>query len=85
MRELVLFVIGGGSGGVRVALAESHRLGGTCMIRGRVPEKLMVLASRFAQSFDEASGFGWPAAARVSGRAMCSSRSAPSPTRARLT
>jgi len=70
MTELDLFVIGGGSGGVRaarvaarhgarVALAESYRLGGTCVIRGCVPKKLMVLASRFAQSFDEASGFGW--------------------------
>ncbi len=70
MREFDLFVIGGGSGGVRaariaaghgarVALAEHHRLGGTCVIRGCVPKKLMVLASRFAQEFDEAAGYGW--------------------------
>jgi glutathione reductase (NADPH) len=70
MREFDLFVIGGGSGGVRaarvaaahgarVALAECHRLGGTCVIRGCVPKKLMVLASRFAQEFEEAAGFGW--------------------------
>ena len=65
-----LFVIGGGSGGVRaarvaaqagakVALAEEHRYGGTCVIRGCVPKKLMVYASAFAQSFEDAAGFGW--------------------------
>ncbi len=65
-----LIVIGGGSGGVRaariaaghgarVALVEQHRLGGTCVIRGCVPKKLMVYASRFAQEFEEAQGFGW--------------------------
>ena len=70
MREFDLFVIGGGSGGVRaarvaasygarVALAERDRLGGTCVIRGCVPKKLMVLASRFADEFDEAAGYGW--------------------------
>jgi glutathione reductase (NADPH) len=70
MREFDLFVIGGGSGGVRaariaaghgakVALAEAYRLGGTCVIRGCVPKKLMVLASRFADEFEEAAGFGW--------------------------
>ncbi len=56
MREFDLFVIGGGSGGVRaariaaqygarVALAESYRIGGTCVVRGCVPKKLMVYAS----------------------------------------
>jgi glutathione reductase (NADPH) len=70
VREVDLFVIGGGSGGVRaarvaaqhgarVALAEEYRLGGTCVIRGCVPKKLMVMASRFAQGFREAGGFGW--------------------------
>lgn len=65
-----LLVIGGGSGGVRaariaaghgarVALVEQHRLGGTCVIRGCVPKKLMVYAARFAQEFEEAQGFGW--------------------------
>lgn len=65
-----LFVIGGGSGGVRaariaaqngarVAIAESFRFGGTCVIRGCVPKKLLVFASRFRQNFQEASGFGW--------------------------
>jgi glutathione reductase (NADPH) len=65
-----LFVIGGGSGGVRaarvaaqhgakVALAEEDRIGGTCVIRGCVPKKLLVYASRFAESFEDAIGFGW--------------------------
>jgi glutathione reductase (NADPH) len=65
-----LFVIGGGSGGVRAAriaanhgarvmLAEEYRVGGTCVIRGCVPKKLLVYASRFAHEFDEAEGFGW--------------------------
>lgn len=70
MKEVDFFVIGGGSGGVRaariaaghgarVALAESSRIGGTCVIRGCVPKKLMVLASRQTQEFDVAQGFGW--------------------------
>jgi glutathione reductase (NADPH) len=74
MREVDLFVIGGGSGGVRaarvaaqhgarVALAEEYRVGGTCVIRGCVPKKLMVLASRFAQSFVDGAAFGWHASA----------------------
>jgi glutathione reductase (NADPH) len=65
-----LFVIGGGSGGVRaariaagygakVALAEEYRLGGTCVIRGCVPKKLLVYASRFRDDFEDAAGFGW--------------------------
>lgn len=65
-----LFVIGGGSGGVRagrlaaqagkkVALAEEYRYGGTCVIRGCVPKKLMVYASAFAETFEDAVGFGW--------------------------
>ena len=65
-----LFVIGGGSGGVRaarvaashgarVAIAEEYRFGGTCVIRGCVPKKLLVYASRFADEFDDAAGFGW--------------------------
>jgi glutathione reductase (NADPH) len=72
MSEFDLFVIGGGSGGVRaargaaqygarVALAEGYRVGGTCVIRGCVPKKLMVYASRFAQAFSEAAGYGWQA------------------------
>ena len=74
MNEYDLFVIGGGSGGVRaariaaqygarVSLAEGYRVGGTCVIRGCVPKKLMVYASRFAQEFEEAAGYGWRAGA----------------------
>ena len=65
-----LFVIGGGSGGVRaariaatlgasVAIAENFRYGGTCVIRGCVPKKLLVYASHYAQEFANAAGFGW--------------------------
>ncbi len=65
-----LFVIGGGSGGVRaariaaghgarVALAEEYRYGGTCVIRGCVPKKLLVLASRLADEFGRAPAYGW--------------------------
>jgi glutathione reductase (NADPH) len=68
--DLDLFVIGGGSGGVRAArvaashgarvmIAEEYRLGGTCVIRGCVPKKLMVYASRFAEEFEDAVRFGW--------------------------
>ncbi|WP_296762426.1 glutathione-disulfide reductase [Sediminimonas sp.] len=65
-----LFVIGGGSGGVRaarvaaqggarVALAEEDRYGGTCVIRGCVPKKLMVYASEFVDTVEDARAFGW--------------------------
>ena len=65
-----LFVIGGGSGGVRAAriaaahgarvtIAEEYRYGGTCVIRGCVPKKLLVIASRFADQFALAPSFGW--------------------------
>ena len=66
-----LFVIGGGSGGVRAAriasaeggakvgLAEESRMGGTCVIRGCVPKKLMVFASGFPEAMAEARAFGW--------------------------
>ena len=65
-----LFVIGAGSGGVRaarlaamtgarVAVAEESRVGGTCVIRGCVPKKLMVYASGFAREFAIARGYGW--------------------------
>jgi glutathione reductase (NADPH) len=68
--EVDLFVIGGGSGGVRAAriaaghgarvmLAEEYRMGGTCVIRGCVPKKLLVYASRFSHEFEDAAGFGW--------------------------
>lgn len=65
-----LFVIGGGSGGVRagrmaaqagasVGLAEEYRMGGTCVIRGCVPKKLMVYASSYSEAFEDARGYGW--------------------------
>ncbi len=65
-----LFVIGAGSGGVRaarltalggkrVAIAEEFRVGGTCVIRGCVPKKFMVMASDFAHQFETAEGYGW--------------------------
>jgi len=65
-----LFVIGAGSGGVRAAriassyganvmIAEEFRVGGTCVIRGCVPKKLLVYASRFADDFEDAAGYGW--------------------------
>ncbi len=65
-----LFVIGGGSGGVRaariaaghgakVALAEEYRMGGTCVIRGCVPKKFMVYASDYGRKLDEAKAYGW--------------------------
>ncbi len=68
--DVDLFVIGGGSGGVRAArnspgngarvmVAEEYRYGGTCVIRGCVPKKLMVVASRFHDDFGDAGGFGW--------------------------
>jgi glutathione reductase (NADPH) len=65
-----LFVIGAGSGGTRaarvaaghgakVAIAEDFRIGGTCVIRGCVPKKILVYASRFADNFADAAAFGW--------------------------
>src|SRR5262249_42230517 len=71
--DIDLFVIGAGSGGVRAAriaahhgakvmIAEEYRVGGTCVIRGCVPKKLVVYASRFAEEFADAAGFGWTVA-----------------------
>jgi glutathione reductase (NADPH) len=68
--DVDLFVIGAGSGGVRAAriaashgakvmIAEEFRVGGTCVIRGCIPKKLMVYASRFLDDFEDAAGFGW--------------------------
>ena len=65
-----LFVIGGGSGGVRaarisaahgakVAMAEEYRVGGTCVIRGCVPKKLLVYGAHFAEDLKDAKRFGW--------------------------
>jgi glutathione reductase (NADPH) len=69
-REVDLFVIGAGSGGVRAAriaagygakvvIAEEYRVGGTCVIRGCVPKKLLVYGSRFAHEFEDARAYGW--------------------------
>lgn len=68
--DVDLFVIGAGSGGTRAAriasghgarvmIAEADRIGGTCVIRGCVPKKLFVYASRFVDDFEDAAGFGW--------------------------
>jgi glutathione reductase (NADPH) len=68
--DVDLFVIGAGSGGVRasriaaehgarVMIAEEYRVGGTCVIRGCIPKKLLVYASRFAYEFEDAAAFGW--------------------------
>src|SRR5208282_1196255 len=68
--DVDLFVIGGGSGGVRAAriaaghgarvmIAEEYRMGGTCVIRGCVPKKLLVIGSHVHQEIEDAAGFGW--------------------------
>ena len=70
MSDFDLFVIGAGSGGVRaarvasaygarVAIAEEHKVGGTCVIRGCVPKKLLVYGAHFAEDLDDAAMFGW--------------------------
>ncbi len=70
MTDFDLFVIGAGSGGVRaarisaghgarVAVAEEHKVGGTCVIRGCVPKKLLVYGSHFAEDLNDAAMFGW--------------------------
>jgi glutathione reductase (NADPH) len=71
--DVDLFVVGAGSGGVRAAriaagygasvmVAEEYRVGGTCVIRGCVPKKLLVYASRYADDFEDAAGYGWTVA-----------------------
>src|SRR3954468_1127931 len=68
--EYDLFVIGGGSGGVRaarmaagygakVAIAEEYRWGGTCVIRGCIPKKLLVYAAHVHEDIADAAGFDW--------------------------
>ncbi|QIL02346.1 glutathione-disulfide reductase [Sphingomonas sinipercae] len=70
MADYDLFVIGAGSGGVRgarvsaahgarVAVAEEYRVGGTCVIRGCVPKKLLVYGAHFAEDLEDAAMFGW--------------------------
>src|SRR6476469_8785547 len=68
--DVDLFVIGAGSGGVRasriaaghgakVAVAEEYRVGGTCVIRGCVPKKMLVYGAHFAEDLQDARNFGW--------------------------
>jgi glutathione reductase (NADPH) len=75
MADFDLFVIGAGSGGVRaarvssaygarVAIAEEHKVGGTCVIRGCVPKKLLVYGAHFAEDIDDAAMFGWDVPAK---------------------
>ena len=75
--DVDLFVIGAGSGGTRAAriaaghgarvmIAEEDRIGGTCVVRGCVPKKLFVYASRFTEDFEDAAGFGWTLGAKPS-------------------
>src|SRR5438270_8633840 len=70
MADFDLFVIGAGSGGVRAArvaaaygarvgIAEEHKVGGTCVIRGCVPKKLLVYGAHFAEDLEDAAMFGW--------------------------
>src|ERR1041385_5106681 len=70
MADFDLFVIGAGSGGGRaarvsaahggrVAIAEEYKVGGTCVIRGCVPKKLLVYGAHFAEDLDDAAMFGW--------------------------
>ena len=70
MSDYDLFVIGAGSGGVRaariaaahgakVAIAEEHKVGGTCVVRGCVPKKLLVYGAHFAEDLNDAAMFGW--------------------------
>ncbi|MFN3892723.1 MAG: glutathione-disulfide reductase [Beijerinckiaceae bacterium] len=85
--DVDFFVIGAGSGGVRsariaagygarVMIAEEFRIGGTCVIRGCVPKKLYVYASRFADDFEDAAGFGWslPQAPQFDWRALVAAK-----------
>ena len=65
-----LFVIGAGSGGVRAArtaaaqgakvgVCEDNRIGGTCVLRGCIPKKLLVYAAHYAHDFSDAQAYGW--------------------------
>src|ERR1700756_767165 len=71
-----LFTIGAGSGGVaasrraasygaRVGICEDSRIGGTCVMRGCIPKKLLVYGANFADSFADAAGYGWKLAPPV--------------------
>ena len=71
-----LFVIGAGSGGVRasriaaghgarVGICEDYRVGGTCVIRGCVPKKLLVYGSKYAHEFEDSVAYGWSRPAKM--------------------
>lgn len=83
--EFDLFVIGAGSAGVRaarvaaglgarVAIAESYRPGGTCVIRGCVPKKLLVYAAHYREDFEDASAYGWTSEPRFSWPALLANK-----------
>jgi glutathione reductase (NADPH) len=80
-----LFTIGAGSGGVRasrmagqagakVAIAENWRIGGTCVIRGCIPKKLLSYAAHYAEDFEDARGFGWSVEAAFSWPALIAAK-----------
>jgi glutathione reductase (NADPH) len=80
-----LFVIGAGSAGVRaarmsagfgarVAVAETYRPGGTCVIRGCIPKKLLVYAAHYREDFEDARAYGWSAAPEFSWRTLISNK-----------
>src|SRR3954452_16821921 len=84
-----MFTIGAGSGGVassrragsygaRVAICEESRVGGTCVIRGCVPKKLLVYGAHFRDEFEDAAGFGWtlPEAPRFDWPALIAAKDA---------
>jgi glutathione reductase (NADPH) len=85
--EYDLFVIGAGSGGVRaarmsagfgarVAIAESYRPGGTCVIRGCIPKKLLVYAAHFRDELEDARAYGWTVSAEFSWPALIANKNA---------
>jgi glutathione reductase (NADPH) len=80
-----LYVIGAGSGGVRaariaaqhgakVAIAEADRVGGTCVIRGCIPKKLMAYAGHYSGDFEDAAGFGWTVDARFDWKTLIANK-----------
>src|SRR5258707_14082516 len=83
-----LLTIGAGSGGVagtrragsygaRTGIIESLRVGGTCVLRGCVPKKLLVYAAHFGEEFEDAAGFGWDVGPRTPGWAKLIGATAP--------
>ena len=94
MADFDLFVIGAGSGGVRaarvsaaygarVAIAEEYKVGGTCVIRGCVPKKLLVYGAHFAEDLDDAAMFGWDVPQSASTGRCCATMCSPKSTGSR--